>query len=59
MIAISKKEKDAVLAKYPNTHIVRTMIGDSKRHHYFCVEDKRVLHYLNKFRNKNVIEVHC
>ena len=58
MIAINKTEKEAIAARYPDAHIVRTMIGDSRRHHYYCVEDKKILQFLNRFRKKNVIEVH-
>ena len=50
MIAISRSEKDAILAKYPNTHIVRTMRQDSKRHHYYMTEDKRPMGLLRKLR---------
>ena len=58
MITINKAEKEAVAERFPGVHIVRTMVKDSKRHHYYCVEDRKVLQFLNKFRKKNVIEVH-
>ena len=57
MIAISRSEKDAILSKYPNTHIVRTMRQDSKRKHYFCTESPKVMKLLNAMRNAGVIEV--
>ena len=39
MISITREEKQAVLERYPNVHIVRTMKQDSKRHHYFMTEE--------------------
>lgn len=57
MIAISRSERDAILAKYPNTHIVRTMRQDSKRKHYFCTESPKVMKLLNAMRSAGVIEV--
>lgn len=50
MIAITASEKEAIRAKYPDVHITRTMRQDSKRHHYYCVEDRRVLRLLNTLR---------
>lgn len=50
LIAITKKEKEAVLAKYPKTHVVRTMRGDSRRHHYYCTENKGVMALIAKMR---------
>lgn len=51
MIAITKAEKDAISAQFPNTHIVRTMKQKSKRHHYYCEESKPVMRYLNRVRS--------
>ena len=51
MIAINKAEKDAIVERFPNVHIVRTMKQDSRRHHYFCTEDKKVMQYLRRLRN--------
>ena len=58
MIAINKAEKEAVVARFSDAHIVRTMVNDSRRHHYYCVEDRKILQFLKKFRNQNVVEVH-
>lgn len=58
MVAISESEKKAIIAKYPHAGIVRTMVADSKRHHYFCVEDKSVMKYLRHLRSRNVLETH-
>lgn len=58
MIAINKAEKEAVVSRFPDAHIVRTMVNDSRRHRYYCVEDRKILQFLNRFRKKNVIEVH-
>ncbi len=51
MIPINKAEKEAILEKYPNTHIARTMRADSKRHHYFCEESRKVMMLLDKIRS--------
>ncbi len=58
MIEINKAEKEAIVARYPDVHIVRTMVNDSRRHHYFCVEDRKILQFLNRFRNRNVVETY-
>lgn len=50
MIAITQKEKEAILDKYPKTYIVRTMKQDSKRHHYFCTESRGVMSLISKMR---------
>lgn len=50
MIAITKAEKDAISAQFPNAHIVRTMRHKSKRHHYYCEESKGVMRYLEEAR---------
>ena len=51
MIAISKDEKMAISEKFPGVHIVRTMKQDSKRGHYYCVEERRVMKFLEALRN--------
>lgn len=58
MIAITRAERDAILEKYPNTHIVRTMRQDSKRKHYFCTEDRKVMKLLKALRSEGIVEVH-
>ena len=50
MIAINKAEKEAILAAYPDTHIVRTMKQKSKRGHYFCEETSRIVKLLDAMR---------
>lgn len=50
MIAITAEEKNLIAERYPNVHIVRTMKGDSKRHHYYCTEDRRVMALLAPLR---------
>lgn len=54
MIAISKQEKDVIVKRFPNVHIVRTMKQKSKRHRYYCEESRGVMRYLNEVRNKGV-----
>ena len=51
MIAITRAEKDAISAQFPNAHIVRTMKQKSKRHRYYCEESKPVMRYLNRVRS--------
>lgn len=50
MISITKEEKDAIKAQFPNVHIVRTVKQKSKRHRYYCEERKPVMKYLNETR---------
>lgn len=52
MVKISKAEKDAILKRYPNAHIRRTMKQDSKRHHYYCEESVKILRCLEDYRTK-------
>ena len=51
LIAINKKEKEAILERYPDVYVVRTMKQKSKRHRYYCVETPKVMKLLNKMRN--------
>lgn len=48
MIVINKEEKEAINARFPGVHIVRTMKGRSKRHNYYCEETRRVTKLLNE-----------
>lgn len=50
MIAITQKEKEAICEKYPNTHFVRTMKQDSKRHHYYMTESPNQMRLLSSLR---------
>lgn len=52
MVAISKQEKEAIVKRFPNVHIVRTMKQKSKRHRYYCEESKGVMRFLEETRNK-------
>lgn len=51
MIAINKAEAEAIRERFPDTHIVRTMKQKSKRHRYYCEENKRVMRFLDASRN--------
>lgn len=55
MVAITKTEKEAILKRFPNVHIVRTMKQKSKRHHYYCEESRAVMKYLDQMRNSGII----
>ena len=50
MIAITASEKEAIREKFPRVHIVRTMKLDSKRHHYYMVEDGAPMKLLRSLR---------
>ena len=50
MIAINRNEKDQISERYPNIHFVRTMKGDSKRHHYYMEESPGPMRLLKKIR---------
>lgn len=58
MVLITKDEKDIIHRFYPRVHITRTMKQKSKRHRYYCEEDKRVMILLAKLRRENVVESH-
>ena len=57
MIAINQREAEAIRKRYPKVFIVRTMKQRSKRHKYYCEEDRRAIALINEMRNSNV-EVH-
>lgn len=50
MVMINRQEKEAILERYPNTQMVRTMRQDSKRHHYYCVETREIRDFLRTMR---------
>lgn len=51
MISITKDEKMIINKKFPKVHIVRTMRQKSKRHHYYCEENRRVIALLKILRS--------
>lgn len=50
MIAINKSEKEVISKRLPSVHIVRTMKQKSKRHLYYCEENKQVMQLLSEIR---------
>lgn len=52
LIAITAYEKDAIRKAYPTLHIVRTMKQDSKRHHYYMVEERGPMTLLKSLRGE-------
>lgn len=50
MVKITKSEKEEILKKYPSMTFTRTMIKDSKRHHYYMVEQAGPMALLRKIR---------
>ena len=53
MIAISKEEKEIILKMYPNVHIVRTAKQRSKRHRYYCEENRGAMALLKSLRESS------
>lgn len=54
LVKISAAEKQAISKKFPHVHIVRTMKSDSKRHHYYCEEQREAVRYLRELRGEPV-----
>jgi len=54
VISITKAEKIRIQSKFPNTHIVRTMRQDSKRHHYYMAEERGPMKMLRDIRNREL-----
>lgn len=50
MVKVTKSEKFEILKKYPDMTFVRTMVADSKRHHYYMVEKPGAMALLKKLR---------
>ncbi len=50
MIHISKTEKEVISKQLPDAHIARTMKQKSKRHHYYCEENKQVMQLITELR---------
>lgn len=53
MIAINKEEKDIISKAYPNVHIVRTAKQRSKRHRYYCEENRGAMALLKSLRESS------
>ena len=53
MVAINAAEKQAISMRFPDVGIVRTMKQDSKRHHYYMVEDRAAMAVLRRLRGQN------
>lgn len=56
IVPISKEEKKELSERFPKATFVRTMKQDSKRGHYYCVEEKSLMRALNEIRRSNVTE---
>lgn len=52
MVAINADEKKAILQKYPDVCIARTMRQDSKRHHYYMEEARGAMAMLRALRGE-------
>ena len=50
MVKVTKSEKMEILKRYPDMTFVRTMIADSKRHHYYMVEKPGPMALLQRLR---------
>lgn len=53
MISITTLEKDIIRREFPNVYIIRTMKGDSKRHHYYMTEEYAPMRLLRKIRGES------
>lgn len=51
LIAINKEEKEIISKMYPNVHIVRTAKQRSKRHRYYCEENRAAMALLAQLRD--------
>lgn len=51
MVAITLNEKNEIRKNFPDVHIVRTMKQDSKRHHYYMVEERAPMRHLHMLRS--------
>ncbi len=50
LVAVNKSEKQAISAALPKTQFARTMKQDSKRHHYYMVEEPGAMKMLRELR---------
>lgn len=55
MILVSKEEKEKINKRFPRVHITRTMKQKSKRHKYYCEENRTVMRYLGELRSEGVV----
>ncbi len=53
MVAISAKEKKAIIGTYPRANIVRTVRQKSKRHRYYMAEERGPMELLRRLRGGN------
>jgi len=51
LIAVTKEEKEIIAKAYPKAHIVRTAKQRSKRHRYYCEENRGVMALLAQLRD--------
>lgn len=54
MVLISKEEKEKINRRFPRVHITRTMKQKSKRHKYYCEENRAAMRYLEELRSEGV-----
>lgn len=52
MVLISKEEKEKISKRFPRVHIARTMKQKSKRHKYYCEENRAVMRFLEEIRSE-------
>ena len=56
MVEVTKEEKMAILERYPNVHVRRTMKTESKRGRYFMVEAPGPMRMLQWIRSGKLVE---
>lgn len=54
MVLAKKSEVEEIRRVIPHSHITRTRVQKSKRHHYYVEEDRAVLGVLAKIRGCEV-----
>lgn len=58
MILVDKREKDAILKRFPDAKITRTVRQKSKRHRYYCEETRHIINFLSKYRKERCSEMY-
>ena len=58
MILVDKREKDAILERFPDAKITRTVRQKSKRHRYYCEETRHIINFLNKYKREHCSEMY-
>lgn len=55
MVKITKAEKKAIMERFPDAHIRRTMKQRSERGNYYCEESRKVMEFLERYRKERCL----